>query len=94
MPGTVVKTPVLNLDPNPKSGFKTTEFWKSSVFTVVSLLTVVGAIHPTGNPKYDSWIRVAAAISAALNNIGYFNSRAKVKDATVSAVALMSKYNY
>lgn len=86
--------PVYNLDPNPKPGIKTTEFWKSLGFNVISLLTMVGAIHPTGNPKYDSWIRVAAAISAAINNIGYFRARAITKASTVSAVAEMAKYNY
>lgn len=70
-----------------KSGLLTTEFWKSAVVDVLALLTMVGEIKPTGNPKYDSIISAAAGLAAAANNIGYANGRSKTKAAQAQAAS-------
>lgn len=70
-----------------KSGLLTTEFWKSAIVNVLALLTMVGEIKPTGNPKYDSIISAAAGLAAAANNIGYANSRGKTKAAVIQAAS-------
>jgi len=62
--------------PSQKPGWKTTEFWLSTVATVVGLALASGAVPETGTPA-----TIAGAVVAILAALGYTVTRGGVKKA-------------
>jgi len=73
--------------PPATPGYLTTEFWKSTIVTVVGLLVATGVITPDSQAKYNQWIQVAALIAAAVSVGLYSLSRGKTKAAAIEAAA-------
>jgi len=60
-----------------KPGYKTTEFWLSTVATVIGFLLASGLLE---GQEADSWVmKVVGGVVAVLTALGYNASRAKVK---------------
>lgn len=80
-----------------KSGKKTTEFWVTMVVTVLgALLAALGALFPQLQDNPDAvpeWVRIASVLGgaamSALAQLGYANSRAKVKAAEAEGKAMV-----
>jgi len=71
----------------PKSGFFTTEFWKSFIYAGISIATGLGAIGPNVPAKYATVIDSAAFIAGAICVAVYTLSRGKTKAAATQATA-------
>jgi hypothetical protein len=61
-----------------KPGFKTTEFWLSTIAIILGVLMTSGAIT-AGSP----WDKGIGLVVAALASMGYSASRANVKTASL-----------
>lgn len=72
------------------SGLLTTEFWKSLIFSGISVATGLGAIGPNVPTKYKPVIDSAAFLAASLCLIGYAISRGITKAATIKATAVVN----
>ncbi len=59
-----------------KPGYKTTEFWMSTVVTLIGLIVASGAIETT-----STWGQVLAYAMSTLATLGYTASRGRVKAA-------------
>jgi len=57
-----------------KSGVKTTEFWITSILSIVGGLMALDVL-----PQESIWARVGGAILAAAASLGYTWSRTKIK---------------
>ena len=60
--------------PEVKPGWKTTEFWLSSITALIGILYASGAIAAGG--QTDHWVGL---VVAGLASMGYTASRGKVK---------------
>jgi len=68
-----------------KPGYKTTEFWLSTVATIVGIVMMSGALDTV---PADSWIsKVVGGIVAVLAALGYSAARAKTKAAETETPA-------
>lgn len=85
----MLRTQAKNLSDVPPAtpGYATTEFWKSSILTVVSLLVATGVINPDASAKFNSWVQAAALVAAAVSVGLYSLSRGKTKAAAIEAAA-------
>lgn len=70
-----------------KPGYLTTEFWKSAIYAVISILTGLGVIGANVPAEYKSVIDSVALLAGAGCIIGYSLSRGKTKAATIEAAA-------
>jgi len=62
-----------------KPGYKTTEFWLSTLATIIGMVMASGVMDAAGE---DSWItKLIGGAVAVLSALGYSASRAKVKAA-------------
>lgn len=59
-----------------KPGYKTTEFWLTTVCSLVGILYASGAVSPEGS---DGVSKVIALVASVLAAMGYTVARAKVK---------------
>ena len=59
-----------------KPGYKTTEFWLTTVCTVCGLLYAAGVASPEGTDQVSKVVALVASVLAAM---GYNIARAKVK---------------
>ena len=59
-----------------KPGYKTTEFWLTTVCTICGLLYASGVVAPDGA---DGMSKAVALVASVLSAMGYNASRAKVK---------------
>ena len=59
-----------------KPGYKTTEFWLTSVCSIIAILYASGAIAPDGS---DGGSKGIALVASVLASMGYTVARAKVK---------------
>ena len=59
-----------------KQGYKTTEFWLTTVCSLVGILYASGAVSPEGS---DGVSKVIALVASVLAAMGYTVARAKVK---------------
>jgi len=66
-PAEIVTTPA-------KAGFKTSEFWMSSVATVLGIVLASGAV-----PEGGTVGQIIGGVLALLANLGYTASRTQVK---------------
>lgn len=62
-----------------KPGYLTSEFWKSLIYAVLSLLTGLGVISPGLPDKYKTVIDSAAFLAGAICVAAYSLSRGRVK---------------
>lgn len=60
----------------PKPGYKTTEFWLSTVATLIGIAYASGAISPEGTGTVEKIVAVAASV---LVSLGYTVMRTKAK---------------
>ena len=83
------RTTAQNLSDAPPAtpGYLTTEFWKTAVFTVVSLLLATGVITPVGAAKYKPILDSVALLAPAIALAFYSLSRGKTKAAAIEAAA-------
>lgn len=73
--------------PPATPGYLTTEFWKSSIVSVVGMLVATGVITPDSSSKYNQWVQVAAILATAVSVGLYSLSRGKTKAAAIEAAA-------
>jgi len=59
-----------------KPGYKTTEFWLTTVCSICGLLFASGLVSPEGT---DAGSKAVALVASVLAAMGYTVSRAKVK---------------
>lgn len=83
------RTPTENLSDAPPAtpGWQTTEFWKTLILTIVSLLIATGVITPVDVPKYKPVVDGLALIAPAIAIGLYSLSRGKTKAAAIEATA-------
>lgn len=83
------RTPAENLSDAPPAtpGWQTTEFWKTLILTIISLLIATGVITPVDVPKYKPVVDGLALIAPAIAIGLYSLSRGKTKAAGVEAAA-------
>lgn len=83
------RTPDQNLSDAPPAtpGYLTTEFWKTTIFTVVSLLIATGVITPAGVKQYKPILDGVALLAPAIALAFYSMSRGKTKAAAIEAAA-------
>jgi len=59
---------------DPKPGYKTSEFWLTTLVTLTGLLTASGVIQ-----SGSSWDKIVGLVVSALAAMGYSASRGSVK---------------
>lgn len=66
--------------PEAKPGWKTTEFWKNIVVTLLGVLTLTGYITPEeASNTAGAYQSIAGGIMVAITNYGYATSRGRAK---------------
>lgn len=71
-----------------KPGYKTTEFWLSTVATLCGLLYASGVIAPDGTGTVE---KVVALVVSVLASLGYTAARKAVKQSEADVEALRGK---
>lgn len=62
-----------------KPGYKTSEFWLSTIATIVGLVMASGILDTVAETHWS--VRVVGGVVAVLAALGYTSSRAKIKAA-------------
>ena len=60
-----------------KPGYKTSEFWLSTIATIVGLVMASGILDTVAETHWS--VRVVGGVVAVLAALGYTSSRAKIK---------------
>lgn len=63
-----------DLTPSPKPGFKTTEFWLSSLAVILGMVLASGAVSDGGMAE-----KIVGGVLSVLGTLGYTASRTTVK---------------
>lgn len=76
--------------PQPKPGYKSTEFWVNLLLNFIALLELVLGQF-TDNPKIGMVLTIAAAVKSFLGNSIYMVTRASVKNSVVASASAILK---